>query len=130
LTTVLLDTHVLYWWSTESRRLSEPAARLIEDADELAVAAMSWYELAWLMHRGRLGASLPIRPWLEELAAQVRTAGTTPTIAATAVSLPAPFTGDPADRLIYATAIEYGWPLVTKDRRMREHGDARGVTVW
>lgn len=127
MTTVLLDTHVLYWWSTESRRLSEPAARAIEDADELAVAAMSWHELAWLMHRGRLGASLPIRPWLEELAAQVRTVGTTP---ATAASLPAPFPGDPAGRLIYATAVEYGWPLVTKDRRMREHVDGRGVTVW
>lgn len=44
-----------------------------------------------------------------------------PAIAATAVGLPDTFPGDPADRLIYATAVERGWRLVTKDRRLRDH---------
>lgn len=56
--------------------------------------------------------------------------GITPSVAATAVALPSSFPGDPADRLIYATAIEHGWRLVTKDRRLRSHRHPRPVTVW
>ena len=54
----------------------------------------------------------------------------TPAIAHTAVSLPSSFPGDPADRLIYATAIEQGWPLITKDQRLRRYRHPRPVAVW
>ncbi|GAB2445708.1 hypothetical protein GCM10027062_28200 [Nocardioides hungaricus] len=54
----------------------------------------------------------------------------TPQIAETAVALPATFPGDPADRLIFATAIVTGAQLVTKDRRMRSHPQPRVITVW
>jgi PIN domain nuclease of toxin-antitoxin system len=64
------------------------------------------------------------------LGEQVRTVGTTPAVAATAASLPASFPGDPADRLIFATAVEQGWRLVTKDRRLRGHRHPRQITVW
>ena len=99
-------------------------------ADELAVASITWFELAWLAQHERIIVAIPIRSWLQELADQVRTVSTTPAIAATAVSLPNSFPGDPADRLIYATAIEQGWPLVTKDERLRGHRHPRRITVW
>jgi PIN domain nuclease of toxin-antitoxin system len=54
----------------------------------------------------------------------------TPAIAETAVSLPSSFPGDPADRLIYATAIEHGLRLVTKDRNLRRHRHPRPIAVW
>ena len=130
MTTVLLDSHVLLWWSSDSKRLSKSAARLILEADELAVASITWFELAWLAQHERISAPMPVRSWLEALADQVRTASTTPAIAATAVSLPASFPGDPADRLIYATAVEHGWRLVTKDERLRRHKHPRRITVW
>lgn len=110
--------------------MSAPAAKALANADELAVAAISWFELAWLAEHERIMLTLPIRSWLEELAGQVRTAPITPAIAATAVSLPSSFPGDPADRLIYATAIEHGWQLVTKDRKLRSHRHPRPVAVW
>jgi len=47
-TTLLLDTHVVHWWSAEPQRVSEAAREALEQADELAVAAITWYELAWL----------------------------------------------------------------------------------
>jgi PIN domain nuclease of toxin-antitoxin system len=128
--TVLLDTHVVQWWSAEPARLSRAATRSIEGADEIAVASITWFELAWLAHHERIAVSIPVRSWLEQLAAQVRTVGTTPAIAAAAVALPSTFPGDPADRLIYATAVEYGWGLVTKDRRLRGHAHPGAVTVW
>lgn len=130
LTTILLDTHVLYWWNVDSRLLSRRATTAVEDADELAVAAISWYELGWLVKHDRIRAALPARSWLEQIAIDVRTVGITPAIADTAVGLPSTFPGDPADRLIYATAVERGWRLVTKDRQLRDHRHPRPVTVW
>lgn len=128
--TVLLDTHVLHWWSAEPDRLSTPAAEALTDAEELAVAAISWFELAWLAQRERITVAIPVRSWLEQLAAEVRTVGASPAVAATAAALPASFPGDPADRLIYATAVEHGWRLVTKDGRLRRHPHPRPVALW
>ena len=127
---VLLDTHVVHWWSAEPKRVSSPARKALESADELVVAAISWYELAWLARHERIAVTAPIRSWLDGLASQVRTIGMTPAVADTAVGLPASFPGDPADRLIYATAIEHGLNLVTKDRAIRDHDKPRSLTVW
>lgn len=130
MTTVLLDSHVVHWWSAEPERLSQAATRAVEQADELAVAAITWFELAWLAEHERIQVAVPVRSWLQQLAEHVRTVGVTPAVAATAVSLPSSFPGDPADRLIYATAVEHGWRLVTKDRRLRSHRHPRPVAVW
>lgn len=130
MTTVLLDSHALHWWSAEPERLSKTAGRAVEQADELAVAAITWFELAWLAEHERILLTIPMRSWLGQLAQYVRTVGVTTAVAATAVSLPSSFPGDPADRLIYATAVEHGWRLVTKDRRLRSHPHPRPVTVW
>ena len=72
----------------------------------------------------------PVRTWLEMMSRSVRTVALTPAIAATANELPDTFPGDPADRLIYATAIETGWQLVTKDARMRGHQHTHPITIW
>jgi PIN domain nuclease of toxin-antitoxin system len=127
---VLIDTHVVHWWSAEPDRVSAPARRLLEAADELVVAAISWYELAWLAQHGRILLEVPARSWLEELGAQVRTLGVTPAIADTAASLPETFPGDPADRLIFATAVEHGLSLISKDRALRDHPHPRSLVVW
>jgi PIN domain nuclease of toxin-antitoxin system len=128
--TVVLDSHVVHWWSAEPDRISSAASKAIGDADELAVADVSWFELAWLARHERIVVTIPIAAWLGRLAAQVRTIPVTPAIASTAVGLPSSFPGDPADRLIYATAIENGWQLVTKDQRLRKHRHPHPVAVW
>jgi PIN domain nuclease of toxin-antitoxin system len=130
MTTVVLDTHVIHWWSAEPQRLSRAARATVTAADELAVADISWFELAWLATHDRIALAVPVASWLQGLAAQVRTLVITPAIAAAAVALPKSFPGDPADRLIYATAVERGARLVTKDKRLRDHRHPRPVTVW
>lgn len=127
---ILLDTHVLHWWSAEPERLSQTAAAALDAADELAVAAITWFELTWLARHERILVRIPIRSWLERLADQVHTLGITPAIAETAVSLPSSFPGDAADRLIYATAIEHGVRLVTKDGKLRGHRHPQQVALW
>jgi PIN domain nuclease of toxin-antitoxin system len=127
---VLLDTHVVHWWSSEPQRVSGPASEILDQADELVVAAITWFELAWLAKHERIVVDLPVRSWLSALATQVRTIGVTPAIADTAVALPSSFPGDPADRMIFATAIEHGLRLVTKDRAIRDHAHPRSVAIW
>ncbi len=129
MTVVLLDTHTLHWCSAEPARLSANATEALKSA-EPAVSAMTWYELAWLVVHGRITITVPLSTWLARLDAQVRTVPVTLTIAAIAAGLPDLFPGDPADRLIYATAIERGWQLVTKDRALRRHRHSRPITIW
>ena len=126
----MLDSHVVHWGSAEPERITADAARAIGEADELAVADISWFELAWLARHERIIVAIPIAAWLQQLAAEMRTIPVSPAIAATAVGLPSSFPGDPADRLIYATAVENGWPLITKDRRLRDHRHPQPVALW
>ena len=127
---ILLDTHVVHWWSADPQRVSGRASAVLDQAEELAVAAISWFELAWLARHERIVVNIPIRSWLLGLAAQVRTLGVTPPIADTAVALPSSFPVDPADRLIFATSIEHGLRLVTKDRAIRDHAHPRSAAIW
>lgn len=129
MTTVLLDTHVLHWYADEPERLTEHEGRDIREATEVAVAALTWYELAWLHRRGRIKARIPLRAWLDELSKLVRTVPLTAAIAARAAELPAEFPRDPADRVIFATAVEHGYRLVTRDRHIRDHDSAGDVVV-
>ena len=94
------------------------------------MADITWYELAWLVRHERIVVTVPLGSWLHQLAAQVRTISITPAIAAAAVALPMSFPGDPADRLIYATAVETGWPLITKDKSLRSHRHPSAKTIW
>ncbi len=128
--TVLLDTHALLWWTADPDRLSEAADDAIERADEVGVAAITWWELAWLVERDRVTPRIPVRAWFADLARDIRTLPLTPAIALGAAAIPAPFPGDPADRLIYATAVEHGWRLVSKDRRFHEHDRDGAVVIW
>ena len=127
---LLLDTHVIHWWSAEPDRVSAAARRALREADEITAAAISWYELAWLARHQRIVLDLPIHSWLQGLGENLRTMGVTPAIAATAASLPVSFPGDPADRLIYATAIEHGVKLLTKDQAITGHDKPRSLVVW
>ncbi|MEO6318340.1 MAG: type II toxin-antitoxin system VapC family toxin [Acidimicrobiales bacterium] len=136
MTTILVDTHVLHWWTAEPKRLSRAASRAIASADEVAVADITWSELAQLEARARILVQTSVGSWLAALAAVVRTVPIPPAVAEVAARLPATFPGDPgepgdpADRLIYATAVEHGWRLVTKDARMHGHPVPTPVTTW
>jgi PIN domain nuclease of toxin-antitoxin system len=129
--TLLLDSHVVHWLADEPERLSAAAASAIERAEDLAVAAPTWFELAWLRSSGRLEGTVPLRAWLDRLAQGLRTMPIGPGVAARAAELPDSFPRDPADRIIFATAVEFGIPLVTRDTQMQEHAAASGGRlIW
>jgi len=69
-----------------------------------------------------------VESFVRETVARVIVRPMTPEIVALAIRLPAGFPKDPADRLIAATAIVAGVPLVTADERIRQ---AKVVqTIW
>jgi PIN domain nuclease of toxin-antitoxin system len=120
---ILLDTHVLVWMASEPKRLSRRARQAIREARQatgVAVATITLWELAWLAENGRIQISASVESFVRETVARVILKPITPEIAALAVRLPAAFPRDPADRLITATAMTEGTPLVTADAGIRQ----------
>ena len=128
--TVILDTHVVIWMDAWPGRLSAPALRAVSGGGELAVAAITWWELAWLLQHGRLTTRISPRAWFADLTRELRTIPLTPAIAQAAAALPPLFPHDPIDRLIYATAVEHGMRLVTKDGLLHQHDPEGRVVLW
>lgn len=94
------------------------------------MSPLSCWELGQLVVRGRITLDRDPRAWIRQALARegVSVADLRPATATAAGLLGDDFPGDPVDRLIYATAIEYGARLVTKDARLRSADPAR--TLW
>ena len=128
---IFLDTHVLIWMASDPKRLSKKAREAIREAREktgVAIAAITLWELAWLAENGRIQVTGSVESFVRETASRVIVEPITPEIAALAVQLPSGFPKDPADRLIAATAMVEGAPLVTADERIR--GAKVVQTIW
>lgn len=127
---ILLDTHAWIWWASQSSKLSAASRQRIEAESELGISPISCWEVAMLVEKGRLKLDRDVGQWVEEamILPKAILAPLTPRIAVRAVRLPATFHGDPADRMIVATAQEMGVPVVTKDERIQEFGLV--ATIW
>ena len=125
-----LDTHTWVWWVDGDPRLSEAALAAIESGDDVAVSAISVWELATLERLGRLRLLPDIRTWVRRALAHggVRLHDVTSEVALVAGSLLSPFPGDPADRIIYATVLTHDGRLVSADRRLARHDPGR--VLW
>ena len=117
---IVLDTHVLLWLRYGDARLGDRTRDKLENAwreGEAAVSAISFWEIAMLQDRGRLTLLHDTRYWRRELLQQglmeLPMDGDTGIRAARLED----FHGDPADRLIVATAMA-GRRLATADRRI------------
>lgn len=117
---MLLDTHVLLWQEQGDRRLGPQTRRAVARALEegqAAVSAISFWEVAMRVQKGQLALRFEPDAWrrdlLEQGLVEIPVNGR---LAARAGLLP-DMHGDPADRLIVATALE-GHRLVTADERI------------
>lgn len=130
---IVLDTHVLVWWVSGTGRISSRAARAIRAAlrsGPVAASTISILEIATAVRRGRLALSSSVDQWLDDLRA-LPEIGFQPLsfeIARKAGALGEAVPGDPADRIIVATATVLGAKLVTADERLSK---ATGIqTIW
>ena len=129
----VLDTHVWVWWHMHPERLSRKVKRLIADPgryDELLLSAISVWEFCKLLERERLGISCHPEEWLATALAmpKLRLVPLSPRIAYRSTALPEPFSPDPADQIIAATAREENATILTKDEAMRRYPHVR--TLW
>jgi PIN domain nuclease of toxin-antitoxin system len=132
---VLVDTHSLVWWFGSRPRLSTRADAAIEAADRVLISPITWWEIGLLARDGRIRFDRPLGLWIDLVFSDRRstTAALSPEAAAWAGQLDRDaFPGDPADRLIYATAHDLRVPLVSKDWRMREFAQGSGDVdvIW
>lgn len=128
---ILLDTHALVWAVADPKRLSRAATTAIREAHQeggLAVSAITLWELASLVARGRIQAYGTVDASVRSLTVGVAVKPITPEIAALATQFPDDFPHDPAGRLIGATARAEGLPLVTRDEGIRHSSLLR--TIW
>lgn len=127
---IVLDTHAWVWLRSDPDRLPAVARQAI-DSEPAVLATMSCWELATLVRLGRLSLDRDTRAWVSqalEAEPAVRAVALGPDVAVAAGELGQQFPGDPADRIIYATARALHSRLVTKDRRIRDF--APDDTVW
>jgi PIN domain nuclease of toxin-antitoxin system len=117
---VLLDTHTALWLATDNEQLGKRTRSLMDAATrnrELAISAISFWEIALLLAKGRLESTVPAA----ELRSRLLQAGIseiplTGDIALTSTELT--LHGDPADRFIAASAISLSATLVTADEKL------------
>jgi PIN domain nuclease of toxin-antitoxin system len=132
---LVLDTHVWIWvLEGKQKELSTATVDLIETAAgraQLAVAAISVWEVAMLEAKGRISLSRSIDEWVAEAltAPGVRLAELSPEIALESTRLPGTPPKDPADRMILATTRVLGGTLVTCDDEILEYGEPGYVRV-
>jgi PIN domain nuclease of toxin-antitoxin system len=132
---VLLDTCAIIWMVQEQPMASTAlsAIRRAAAVGALLVSPVSAWEVGFLATRRR--QPLTFRPtavaWIERLLARpgIRAVPLTPRVAVSAALLPGTLRGDPADRLLIATARELGVPLVTRDRRILDYAEHGHVEV-
>lgn len=129
---IVLDTHALLWWVSESKRLSAKARRAIRAATARAPAAastISVLEIAAAVRRGRLELAAPLDGWLADLRLlpELRFEPVSVEISRRAGTFDDSLPGDPADRIIAATAIALHARLVTADENLRRIAEVRAV---
>lgn len=118
--THLLDTHAWVWLVK-----GEPQARPIADLPAgtvLGVASISVWEVGMLEVKGRLVLQPEVRTWVHSALFGVRLLPLDAEAALRATRLPGSIHGDPADRIIIATAQILNVPLATADARIIQYG--------
>jgi len=131
---VLLDTHGWIWFLNADPRLGDKARTEIEAAtrrDDAVLSAISLWEISMLVARGRLSLPRDPREWLEFHLSRPGFAVHPLSIAVAVGSncLPADPHGDPADRIIIATARHLDALLVTADQKILSYAEAGHVKV-
>jgi len=120
---ILLDTVALIWATMDDPRLGKESRSWIERETAISVSAITPWEVTMLAQKGRISLNQEPLAWIEAILAvpQVRLAPIEPSIAVDAGRLPGAIHGDPADRLIIATARALSCPLLTSDRRILDY---------
>ncbi len=129
----MLDTNVLIWWTTAPEKLSKKARNILEkqtEEEEVLVSSISILEVYILVKKNKLKLLIDTDVWLEKLdnLPYIKFAPIDNKIAARSVKLTGLDEADPADRIIVATAQQYGATLITSDKKILDYKQVQ--TIW
>jgi PIN domain nuclease of toxin-antitoxin system len=136
---LLIDTHIAIWLNSGDDRLRPSTRQVIDqcwgNGGTIFFSAISAWEIALLVHVGRLDLDLPAKLWVERFVQRpgIERLPLTQFAASRSYDLEDFVHRDPADLMLTATAIELGCPLVTYDVLITEfakaHGQRYGLVV-
>lgn len=131
---MIADTHVLVWLLEGDPRLGPKAMKRLEQAavaNHLHVSAITPWEIAMLVQKGRLALGRDVGAWITAALSLpgISLLPLEPAIAIGSVRLPGNIHADPADRIIVASARFLGAPLITADRALLDYGASGHAAV-
>jgi len=129
---VILDTHVWVWWLLPDSPLSARERRVLDDiaADKgILLPAICQWEAQMLHSKGRIDLPVPFATWVRRAAGtdMLTVLSLNADVVIAVDDLPGTFHGDPADRIIVASARAHDLPLATHDEAIRK---SRLVKIW
>ena len=130
---IVVDTHIIIWNALKPEMLSGKAEKAISAAnnsDGIIFCEISLWEIAMLMHKGRLSIDIEYREFIQLILESNKYVfrGITPEIAWLSTDLFSDNNKDPADRIIVATSIIENAKLVTADKEIRQ--SEKVATIW
>ena len=130
---IVLDTHVIVWAFLDRTQLSSGALAALESAnrqhDIVWVSAISLVEITYLIEKNRLPSEIKVRLLMEadNPNSNLRIVPLNRDIADRVEQIPRDAVPDMPDRIIAATAVHLGLPLITRDAKLRR---AELETIW
>lgn len=128
---IILDTHVWFHFTNDGlETLSRNSQQIINENDVLGVSIISCWEIAMLVAKDRIRFSIDVQDWVKRALRYkgIKLIELTPEIAVLATRLPGEFHKDPADRIIVASCLKLGCPLITFDQRIKKWGHIQTVS--
>lgn len=119
----LLDTHVWIWAENEPEKLGKSCQKVLSDkSSQLFISPISSLEIVQLVYKKKLSLSVALNRWIKASVESLflETLSFDHMIAVAAYNFQENFHGDPADRILVATARELGLILVTADEAVLE----------
>jgi PIN domain nuclease of toxin-antitoxin system len=132
---LLLDTHVFVWLMNGDETLSLETRALIKNTCKqhcLLASSISIWEIAMLQSKGKISLIHPLQQWIKKigLLPYIKIIPLTAEIAIESCELPGEFHGDPADRMLVATARILNIPLMTRDKKIESYAQKGYVKLF